>query len=159
MDEKLIELWNKYVKKDDLVYHLGDFTLSGKSDALHYFMRLNGSIHVLGNPWHHDKRWLGGEYYSSGGYMVHIESPIVVLENVEQIEGRGIPAILCHYAFEIWERRHYGSYHFHAHSHGKLPRIKNRLDVGVDSAFMLTGEYRPFSLEEAIVFAKGNTID
>jgi hypothetical protein len=30
------------------------------------------------------------------------------------------------------------------------------LDVGVDSAFILTGEYRPLSLEEAIVFAKGD---
>lgn len=159
MDDALISAWNKVVKIDDLVYHLGDFTLSGKSGALHYFMRLNGSIHVLGNPWHHDKRWLGGEYYSAGGYIVHIESPIVVLENVDQIEERGVPAVLCHYPFSRWERRHYGSYHFFGHSHGKYNPGGRSLDVGVDSAFTLTGEYRPLSLEEAIEFAKGNTID
>jgi calcineurin-like phosphoesterase family protein len=164
MDEALISAWNKVVKIDDLVYHLGDFTLSGKNDAERLFSRLNGSIHVLSNPWHHDKKWLspfnGYRVFSSASrHIVIMELPIVVLEGVDKIEERGVPAILCHYPFEFWDRRHYGSLHFHGHSHGMSPKIPNRLDVGVDSAFTLTGEYRPLSLKEAVEFAKGNTID
>ena len=155
MDEALIEAWNKVVKLNDIVYHLGDFTLSGRSDAERLFWRLNGNIHMLFNPWHHDRRWLQGwsDCISASGTMVILEHPIVVLEDVEQIDGRGVPAILCHYAFEIWDRRHYGALHFHGHSHGELPQVHNRLDIGIDNAFKLIGKYRPLLLEEAINFA------
>jgi calcineurin-like phosphoesterase family protein len=155
MDEALIESWNKYIKPDDTVYHLGDFTLGGAKAAERLFLRLNGIIHVLGYRWHHDKRWIDKQFYlSAKHYPVIIEPPIVVLEDVEQVNDRSVPAILCHYAFEIWDRRHYGSFHFHGHSHGMLKNLYKRLDIGVDSAFQLVGEYRPLSLEEAITFAK-----
>jgi calcineurin-like phosphoesterase family protein len=59
---------------------------------------------------------------------------------------------LCHFPMEEWNKRHYNAYHIHAHSHGvKEPRVgKKILDVGVDSAKKLLGEYRPFSLEEVV---------
>ena len=145
MDETLIDAWNKVVKADDLVYHLGDFTLGGRSDAEKYFRRSNGYIHILEYPWHHDKRWLTGQLFYSAQHEVAYEQPIVVLEHEADR-----PIILCHYAFEIWDRKHYGSLHFHGHSHGMLPRISNRLDIGVDNAFQLMGEYRPFSIKEAL---------
>lgn len=146
MNESLIESWNKVVNPYDIVYHLGDFTLGGRLDAERYFKRLNGYIHVLENSWHHDKRWLRGQMFYSRMHEVVYEQPIVVLEYV-------VPIVLCHYAFEIWDRRHYGSVHFHGHSHGMLPKILNRLDIGVDNSFRLTGEYRPFELDEAISYA------
>ena len=162
MDELLIDIWNKFVKPNDLVYHLGDFTLSGRDNTKRLFLRLNGRIHILGNPWHHDKQWLnnGLEYFSSDGAII-IEPPVLVLENIEQFNRRGIPAILCHYAFARWDRRHYGSYHFFGHSHSKYNPGGRSLDVGVDSAYILLGEYRPFTLQEAIVIAKlnGGNID
>jgi calcineurin-like phosphoesterase family protein len=161
-DDSLIKSWNMIVSKDDLVYHLGDFTLGGQTEALRLFARLNGRIKILAYPWHHDIRWLKigvngfTNYFSFSGERVWAEQPIVVLENVEQnSEGRGIPAILCHYAFSQWDRQHYGSYHFYGHSHSKGEVRKNCLDVGVDNAFLLTGEYRPFRIAEAISIAKG----
>jgi len=63
------------------------------------------------------------------------------------------PIILSHFPYATWNRSHYGSLHFHGHSHGNLPHIKNRLDVGVDNAYKLLGEYRPFTLNEAVKFA------
>jgi hypothetical protein len=134
---------------------LGDFTLGGEAESL--FKRLNGYIRVLEYPWHHDKRWLRKQTYTTASKRpIAYEPPIVVLEDVEQVEGRGVPAILCHYAFSRWERRHYGSYHFFGHSHGKYNPGGRSLDVGVDSAYVIFGEYRPFSLEEAISIAKVN---
>lgn len=140
-----------------MIYHLGDFTLGDSKLASYYFQRLNGTILVLGNPWHHDKRWLvehtipGATIYNAkSSVSVHTLLPIFIIEDAGMNEdGNEIPAILCHYAFEVWDRKHYGSFHFHGHSHGELPRVHNRLDVGIDSAHKLVGEYRPLELEEA----------
>lgn len=49
MDEALIENWNKVVKKDDLVWHLGDVVWR-VADASKYLFRLNGRINlIIGN--------------------------------------------------------------------------------------------------------------
>jgi calcineurin-like phosphoesterase family protein len=145
MDEDLIGHWNRIVGSDDVIYHLSDFTLGNKLTARRYFLRLNGRIRMLNTTWHHDKRWIGGEYYSASGHIVEYVPPIVVLESRP-------PIIMCHYPFAEgrWDRGHYGSYHLHGHSHGAGEVMKNALDVGVDNIAKLTGEYRPVSLREAV---------
>jgi len=160
MDDELISIWNSYVAPKDVVYYLGDFTLGNEELASYYFACLNGKIYVLGNPWHHDKRWLPKVYPGYSGcdskssYGVYIEMPIVVMEDVMMNEdGNGIPAILSHYQFLNWDRQHYGSLHFFGHSHGTSEPRHNCLDVGIDNAFKLTGEYRPLRLDEACKFA------
>jgi hypothetical protein len=62
---------------------------------------------------------------------------------------------LSHNACAIWEKRHYGSYHLYGHSHGRAEQWLDSImpgrfsmDVGVDHASQLLGEYRPFSLAE-----------
>lgn len=62
---------------------------------------------------------------------------------------------LSHYAHAIWPQKHYGCRHLYGHSHGNAEQwldsiMPGRLsmDVGVDAAFQLFGEYRPFSLDE-----------
>ena len=42
MDEVLIENWNYVIRPKDTIYHLGDFTLTGKEKANDYFSSLNG---------------------------------------------------------------------------------------------------------------------
>jgi len=50
MDEALIENWNREVKKDDLVMHVGDLFLCGAKKAEEIAKRLNGrKILVKGN--------------------------------------------------------------------------------------------------------------
>lgn len=150
-DETLIDEWNKVVSRDDIVYHLGDFTLSNIYQAEDVAKKLNGTIRILVNYWHHDKRWLE---FGDGLKNMILNSSIVVLEPGNYI-GNSMPIILCHYPFEVWDRKHYGAIHFHGHSHGNLHRIHNRLDVGVDMAYKLLGNYRPFSFHEAISLANG----
>ena len=161
MDDELCSIWNSHVAPEDIVYYLGDFCLGNSQLANIYFQRLNGTIFVLGNKWHHDSRWLSGykvpdvtSYNTKSGVSVRILLPIEVIDSVGMnADEYAIPAILCHYAFEIWDRKHYGALHFHGHSHGELPTMHNRLDVGIDNAFKLTGEYRPLKLDEACEFA------
>lgn len=54
MNEHIIKQWNSVVKKDDTVYHLGDFALKSDQEMITDLVkRLNGSIIlILGN---HDK--------------------------------------------------------------------------------------------------------
>jgi calcineurin-like phosphoesterase family protein len=170
-DDTLIANWNSVVAKTDTVYHLGDFTLAGGQEAEALFSRLNGNIRVLGYPWHHDKRWLKGaigvngftRFFSASGERVWIEPPMVVLEDVITNEdGRGVPATLCHYPMLHFDRSHYGALHFFGHSHNAGERRENCLDVGVDSAYALTGAYRPLRLEECVALIrswKGETKD
>ena len=152
-DEELIKAWNSVVGKDDDVIHLGDLTLSGGKFAADIISRLNGNIFILGNHWHHDKRWLLSPeiFHFVDTDKLDIMTPLWILEKGDY--GNDIPIVLCHYAFEVWDRKHYGALHFHGHSHGELPPKHNRLDVGVDNAYKLTGEYRPLRLDEACEFA------
>ncbi len=53
MDEVMVRRWNEVVKKDDTVYHLGDFALASFEYAQSILARLNGKkILILGN---HDR--------------------------------------------------------------------------------------------------------
>ena len=151
-DTELIRAWNSVISEDDVVYHLGDVTLKNAAFASQVFQQLNGSIHVLAYPWHHDSRWLKTPQQSKNG-PVDIEPPIVVMEHMIKGADGWLPIILCHYPFEVWDRKHYGAVHLHGHSHAGLQRVPNRLDVGVDMAFRLLGNYRPFRIEEALAAA------
>jgi calcineurin-like phosphoesterase family protein len=135
MDEALIARWNATVGDDDVIYHLGDFTLRGGGAARRIFARLRGRIRVLGYPWHHDHAWLPAglgpsSYLSASGHAVEILPPMVVLD--ERVDGRRRVLALCHYPMAQWDRRHHGAWHLHGHSHGTHRGDGALLDVGVD---------------------------
>jgi len=134
MTDALIDNHNARVKKNDLVYHVGDF-MFGRTDAEFdaVFKRLNGTIVLIkGN---HDKlasrnRHKFFNYHHSGLHETTIEGQSVVL---------------CHYAMKTWNRAHHGSWHLYGHSHGTLPEDPNSLsfDIGVDCH-----DYMPLSWEQ-----------
>jgi calcineurin-like phosphoesterase family protein len=116
MNEAIIQNWNYAVKPNDTVYHLGDFTFSGRHSYLRG--RLNGDIHlILGN---HDKRFDKRLFGSVTPY--------------KEIYLDDILICMMHYPMRSWNKKHYGAYHLHGHCHGSLPEIKDEyiLDVGVD---------------------------
>lgn len=149
-DQTLIDAWNKCVMDGDTVYYLGDFTLGNVQAVREIVPFLKGKIRLLTNEWHHDGRWLSDwdDIYPA----IYFEEALIVLDDKKKFP---VPIVLCHYPFEVWDRKHYGAIHFHGHSHGELHRIHNRLDVGVDMAYKLLGSYRPFSMHEALSFATG----
>ena len=144
MDEEMIRRWNEIVGPADTVYHLGDFTLFGHQYAELFFSKLNGIIKVLSYPWHHDGRWIhkGGIFSKTPALVTH-SPPVVALEFPEYGDGRYSQAIvLCHYPFAVWDRKHYGAWHLHGHSHGTYQADGAILDVGVDCH-----NFYPVSLE------------
>jgi len=151
--EFLTDRWNERVQPGDKVYHLGDFTLNGPEDAARYFRGLNGHIYILGNHFHHDRRWLPPDFdnyeYESKNGLIRILYPISVIHPRIEIAGVRVPHIvLCHYPFRRWDRSHYGSWHLYGHTHQTTnpPDPGNfSLNVGVDA-----WDYYPISLETVV---------
>ena len=59
---------------------------------------------------------------------------------------------MSHYSHRVWYGSHKGIIHLYGHSHSSLENQPwgKSMDVGVDNAKKLLGEYRPFSIEEVI---------
>ena len=120
MDETIIETWNKYVRPNDEVWHMGDFLMRAAKPVEYYVNRLNGRIHlVLGN---HDDAKKGAKYYPD------------LFESVQEykyLRFDNVKISMCHYSFRTWRGCHRGSWHLHGHSHGGLPNFGRQVDVGI----------------------------
>ncbi len=154
MDSALIFNINQIVQPDDVLWMLGDFCFNSN-----YAKKIRDRIHckTIHFFWgNHDKRvpevkalfvtdndLAAVSIASDGKYWIH-----------EHKRGN-TNMVLSHYCMAIWENSHHGAYHFYGHSHGsaesmmdeKFP-FRHSMDVGVDNAFKVLGEYRPFSLDE-----------
>jgi calcineurin-like phosphoesterase family protein len=139
-NETIIKNWNNVVSVDDIVYHLGDFSFGSKNLSSWIASRLNGRIFLL--PGNHDKKGklpLETDLFKITPQYYELKIQQSAIKNSHQL------IVLCHYAFEVWNKRHYGSWHLHGHSHGGLPSSNKqlRLDVGVDC-----NNYTPVSIEQ-----------
>ena len=150
MDQTLIDNWNTMVDPKDTIYHLGDFCFGGPEEANHYITQLNGKIHFLWLPWHHDRRWhpdtmpISPPYASKSGYQVTFDPPMHILKLPEYGDDRHAKTLaLSHYAIARWDCMKYGAWHLYGHSHGNFENGGLSFDVGVDC-----NDFRPISLDE-----------
>ena len=147
MDQVMADRWNSVVSPDDMVYHLGDFTLLRFAQFKSYVNRLNGIIRVV--PGGHDYRWLG-EYYQDVTWFknVGVIDPLVTKTFPVNRDGsaQATIVVLCHYAMRVWDRSHYGSLHLYGHNHCTIEDpVPNSMDVGVDC-----NDFYPVSLEQVL---------
>lgn len=140
MDNEIIARRNDIVGSNDVVYSLGDFTLSG--DARSYFERLSGISKII--PGGHDRRWIKKypTLYTKDA-KVEILPPLYTLEIPIADQKHPLTIVLCHFPLRIWDRSHYGSFHCFGHSHGRLPEYGRSMDVGVDAH-----DFYPISLQD-----------
>jgi calcineurin-like phosphoesterase family protein len=129
MNEALVARWNETVGRDDVVWHLGDFAIRQRPEAVQGFLaRLNGRKHlVAGNNDPAATRELDG-WESEQPYAE------IVVEDV--------PLVLCHYPFRSWRGMGKGWLNLHGHSHGRLKPLQRQFDVGVD-----VWGFRPVTLD------------
>jgi calcineurin-like phosphoesterase family protein len=148
MDEKMIEAWNARVTTMDVVYHLGDLSFRPLSDTKNITKQLNGTIHlILGN---HDHKRI-----NTTDSLPHVASMSNYLE--VKVDSKLLDCgkiVLCHYAFETWNKSHYGAIHCHGHSHNSLKPRGKRMDVGVDTR----PDWAPWALEEILNLMKDVSI-
>lgn len=113
MNDTLIANHNSVVASDDIVYHLGDFSMSVSSGVvLNLLYALNGlHFFILGS---HD-RWLDrlvkGSNYSEGTYssIVHYRG-----RRVETTIKNNLIS-MDHYCQRVWAKSHYNSWHIFGH--------------------------------------------
>jgi calcineurin-like phosphoesterase family protein len=152
---------NKLVKPNDALLILGDFCFGRGSDYERNVRDFRKAIRcetvrlVLGN---HDN---GTELIRSGAVSCFSNGRKGWLPNIlldERINHKRYT--YCHYAMHSWPgsgNPHHPAYHFYGHSHGtledKLDTLfpsRHSMDAGIDNAFRLFGDYRPFLLDEAV---------
>lgn len=152
MNDCLIENINKLVELDDTLYILGDYLLSRykyEERCIEIRNRINcrNIFLIFGN---HDQYIL----YDLDIFRKIYDSGTFKFDNYGTF-------YLNHYANIVWNKSHRGSIHLYSHSHGsienKLDELfpeRRSMDVGVDNAYRLTGEFRPFSIKEIMDIMK-----
>lgn len=142
----LIDLWNSQVSEYDTVYVLGDFSFGNLEKTKEVIQKLKGSIVlILGN---HDKE--------SDIKLLHDSELIDFYFNYLEIKIEGVKACMSHYPMVSWNKKHYGSYMLHGHTHGHYtPEIGKILDVGLDSYYNIYRTYGFFSEKQIVDYMNG----
>lgn len=145
MDEVMIQRWNSKIKKNDLVYHLGDFCFGSYTNAHKYLSNLKGRISFIkGN---HDSSWIKKLDEKQ------------ILSDIFELKLNKNMFVLSHYPLLSWHKSPYGSTNCHGHTHGTIGLLSDardnkileggkrgkRIDVGVD-----TNNFYPYSIEEIL---------
>lgn len=127
-DQKLVEYHNELVHPRDLVYFVGDVSLSKEKHAIEMVNRMHGhKILVRGN---HDRKNKYGNAFERIVDYLEIDLP--------DIDGVRTKVVLSHYPMLSWNKHHRGSWHVHGHCHGTMamanPEYYTRkvIDAGVD---------------------------
>lgn len=161
-DAALIETWNKYVGKDDVVLHLGDFILNDGDGTLaaNILSQLNGTVLLLwGNHPSGIKRLYKNALNAKGlgdydVYPIQITPNAWVVGDILDGVAYGVPFVACHFPITSWTDAGKGALLFCGHSHGSLPRTTyasweggKTQDIGWDVF------NRPITLKEAVEIA------
>ena len=138
MNEVLVNNWNKVIKSEDVIYHLGDFGFGILSELKPIYDKLNGHKRII----------LGS--HDDESIMLKLFGYAKYFEGYRQIKWHKELFVMCHYAMRKWPKSHYGSIHLFGHSHGKLENPEpNSMDVGVDC-----NNFKPISIEQVIEMMK-----
>lgn len=153
MNETIIDNWNGVVGKDDVVFHLGDFSVGGAAEWTSLLESLNGRIFlVLGN---HDMNNV------DQGFMRRFEN--VSMQMLISIGKQRI--YLNHYPFLCYGGSYRGTWQLFGHVHtspcnsgldnSRLGMLfPTQYDVGVDN-----NSFTPVSFEEVEIKIKNQVED
>lgn len=137
-DERIIQDWNRLVRPEDTVYHLGDVGIGSSNHSISVVRRLSGKKILVGG--NHDKKLMRRPEFVKLFDEVHNFLEVQVGEHWIH---------MFHYPIWEWGSIHYGSFHLHGHVHAKPTGIPGKiLDVGIDNH----PEFRLFSYDEVVRF-------
>ncbi len=151
-DEEIIGQWNRLVRPDDLVWHLGDVGLGNETRVLEQAARLNGRKQLItGN---HDACWPGHR-----DSRKHQRKWLEVFESVQQfakIRLDGETVLLSHFPYEgdhtdedrasQFRLRDEGMWLLHGHTHMKNKQPQHMhffWSASLDETGQLTGDPLP----------------
>ncbi len=134
MNQTIIKNINDVVKPDDVLYHLGDFTMTDNYAIISEFAKeiRCKKVFILGN---HDKRKNLDKLKEDGIIEAWYDTYGLMYKNCY--------IWLSHYAHRTWDQSHRGSWHLYGHTHNKMPSYGLSFDAGVDS-----NNYKPYSFDD-----------
>lgn len=141
MNDAIVNNINSMVGENDVLLCLGDWAFGGRESIPEFRKRIVcKNVHlVYGNHDQHimDRRTGYSDLFSTASAYTEVS-----VDNVM--------ACLFHYKQTIWNKSHRGALHFYGHSHSNAEHVVqgHSMDVGIDNAYRLTGDYRPFSFDE-----------
>jgi len=170
MTELLIQNINSQAKQDDTIRHGGDWSFGGIDNVVESRLRIVcNTIHLsLGNHDHlilknrEIPTHLIAKVQARFPDATHLQDLFTTITLKQDFRIGKTRTTLSHYAERIWDKSHHGSIQLHGHSHagletmhegGKHPVNKfynkyRTMDVGVDNAYRIFGEYRLFHINE-----------
>jgi len=137
MDDAMLDTINRHVRKNDTLYHLGDFAFGSveKGIKLRNRINCNNVFLIYGN---HDEKNRGFREFrrAFGKGRCH---------DIFEIRREGRLLVMCHYPFLYSHHWDKGAINLHGHMHGEgiCNPVMPGIDVGVD-----IWNYRPLSLDE-----------
>lgn len=176
MSRHMVEQLNKYVGQDDLLFFLGDWSFGGINNVWNLrkqlivrdiiFITGNHDQHIIKNRilpnCHYDKvsdiivDGANPNTYGDGRddlFNVEARDLFTEVHDYLEVTVDGRTVMMFHRPIEDFHDQRGKVIHLHGHSHGKSPKIDRRLDVGIDNAYLLFGEYKPFTWEEILKYA------
>jgi calcineurin-like phosphoesterase family protein len=153
-DETLIERWNKVVKPEDTVYHLGDVALGKIAESLPLVGRLNGHIKLVSG--NHDRIFSGEKQAKRDRFLPeYLKVFDEVLPESLQMDVGGFDVMLSHFPYvgdSHGADRHAdkrpkdeGLPLIHGHVHDKWKFNGRMFNVGVD-----VNNFTPVSEDEVV---------
>ena len=175
MNDTIINGINSCAQQDDTLFVLGDWSFAGIDNVWKLRDRIicRHIFFILGNHDHHiaNNRLLEAspEFYFAQELFTEVDNYMEITIGKQQI-------VMSHYPMAAWNNSFKGSWMLHGHTHDTIVRIPyvqwygsdyyytsaKILDVGLDTARRLLGEYRPFSyyeIEQAFVDKAVVTVD
>lgn len=136
-NEMFLHKINSMVERSDRLFILGDFAWK-RPGYWRQRIRCRHVILILGN---HDSEAKCRRVF--GGNLHHVRE-------VKNVCGQKV--FLSHYPHAFWPSSHHGSLHLYGHCHHQREEYldaiwpaRRSMDVSPDTAYQLTGEWRPFS--------------
>lgn len=149
MTETIIQTFNKYVGKNDLLIHNGDLAFGGKENIEKFLEQLNckNIIGIIGNHDHNILKYKN-EFLDKRLFLN--------IEHTLYLNINGVDIQFNHFPLSIWHKQHQGSYHLFGHVHGaEIPyKAPKSMDIGIDVSYKLYDEYKPFNITEVIDLLK-----
>jgi calcineurin-like phosphoesterase family protein len=141
MEDYFVDSINSVVKPKDTLVIAGDFCWkAARVGSFRQRLNVRNILFAFGN---HDAASARGAF-SKAGYMLF-----------PKFKGKNFH--VQHYPCASWRKMQHGGIHCYGHSHGmfeeELDRLwpyRNSMDIGIDNARRLLGEWRPFHIDEVI---------
>lgn len=165
MDSQIIENINKTIKNPDkaVLWHFGDVLFAQRKHYMEiasaYLSQIKCKMKFLlyGN---HDPKKLGVLFDDAFNMEFIFIDPKTGDFRIGQDYNYGVfktwtKIAASHYAMAIWNSNHKQAINLYGHSHSNAEKwlelhMPNRraIDIGIDNAIKILGDYRPFTLPE-----------